>query len=322
MKIRLAKVYLFLILFACGCGYDNDTSEFLNGRMLFLGDSITHNGAYVSFIEHELRKTFPERDFDIIAIGLSSETASGLTEPDHAYRRPCVHDRIDSALAKIKPDVVSVCYGMNDGIYHPQSNDRFAAYKNGIVEIIEKIKARGARVILITPPPFDPHPIPHKVGDDQAEHYGYANPYYRYDLVLADYSAWLMTLHQPRLLKVDVNTAMTGYLAKERATNAAFCLSPDGVHPDSVGHLLMSRTFLGALGIPDDTTDVRLAAAQIQRTDLYQLIDQRRTVLGDAWRAEIGHTHRHQWEGLPVAEAERKALELRNRIHQLAVPAN
>ncbi len=110
-------------------------------RILFLGDSITHAGGYVAWIETQLRlqgvKPMPE----IINLGLSSETLSGLSEAGHPFPRPDVHERLDRALAKIKPDVVVACYGMNDGIYHPFSEERFRAYQEGVKRLIQKVHA-------------------------------------------------------------------------------------------------------------------------------------------------------------------------------------
>src|SRR5436190_1960350 len=60
--------------------------EFLPGvkRILFLGDSITHAGQYVDYFEAYLAVRFPDRQFEVINVGLSSETVSGLTEEGHA----------------------------------------------------------------------------------------------------------------------------------------------------------------------------------------------------------------------------------------------
>ena len=88
---------------------------------MFFGDSITQNGLYVSLIEYALKKANPEVDYDIISIGLSSETVSCLSEEDHPFPRPCLKDRIDRALKEVQPDIIVANYGMNDGIYHPPS---------------------------------------------------------------------------------------------------------------------------------------------------------------------------------------------------------
>src|SRR5215203_1563656 len=104
-------------------------------RVLVLGDSITHSGQYVEFIEAYFVTRFPDRHIEFINVGLPSETVSGLSEPGHAggqFPRPDLHERLDRVLEKTKPDTVIACYGMNDGIYLPFSAERFGAFTNGI----------------------------------------------------------------------------------------------------------------------------------------------------------------------------------------------
>ena len=56
-------------------------------RILFLGDSITHSGRYIAWIETQLRLQGLKPRPELINIGLSSETCSGLSEPDHPFPR-------------------------------------------------------------------------------------------------------------------------------------------------------------------------------------------------------------------------------------------
>src|SRR5690349_8417029 len=132
-------------------------------RVLFLGDSNTYAGHYVSYLDAYLRTRFPGQKFELINLGLPSETVSGLSEPDHPYPRPDVHERLDRALARTKPDVVVACYGMNDGIYYPFSEERFRKYQDGMRRLIDRVKASGAAVVLMTTPPFDPQPVRDKL---------------------------------------------------------------------------------------------------------------------------------------------------------------
>ncbi len=135
---------------------------------------------------------FPDQNFDIISIGLSSETASGLTEPGHPFPRPCIHERLKRAIHKIQPDLVIACYGMNDGIYYPQSEERFQAYKDGMNKLLNEIKSYGAELIILTPTVFDPVQCADKIQKENTTDYGFSHPYYLYDNVLTDYSDWIM----------------------------------------------------------------------------------------------------------------------------------
>src|SRR5438132_4669375 len=86
-------------------------------RVVFLGDSNTYAGKYIAYLDAYLCTRFPDKRFELINLGLPSETVTGLSEPDHPYPRPNIHDRVERALTLAKPDVVVICYGMNDGIY-------------------------------------------------------------------------------------------------------------------------------------------------------------------------------------------------------------
>jgi len=91
-------------------------------RIVFLGDSITHSGQYIVELENRLLELRSwKRGQSIINLGLPSETCCGLSEDAHPFPRPSVQSRIDDVLEKADPDVVVVCYGVNDGIYHPYS---------------------------------------------------------------------------------------------------------------------------------------------------------------------------------------------------------
>src|SRR5204863_4762376 len=128
---------------------------------VFLGDSITYSGQYVDDFETFLFLRFPARQFEVINVGLPSETVSGLSEDGHAggqFPRPDLHERLDRVLAKTKPDLIFACYGMNCGIYLPLDDARFQKYKDGIQWLRDKAKAAGANVIHVTPPTFDPGP--------------------------------------------------------------------------------------------------------------------------------------------------------------------
>ena len=115
-------------------------------RVVFLGDSITHAGQYVEFVEAWFRTRHPARAVEFLDIGLPSETVSGLSEDGHAggkFPRPDLHERLERVLAKSKPDLVVACYGMNCGIYLPFAEERFAKYRDGM-ERLRKACAKPA----------------------------------------------------------------------------------------------------------------------------------------------------------------------------------
>ncbi len=225
--------------------------------ILFLGDSITAGGGYVRQIGAELAKQNPANPPRVINHGRSSETTSDLSEAYHPGRRPCVLKRLDAELAQNNPQWVVACYGINDGIYHPFNEKRFAAYQAGIEALIKKAQAAGARVILLTAPPYA-HAGPFPEGADaaareeifnkanaaaeveaekDANKFGYRTPFPYYDEVMARYAKWLLTLDGRKdVWVVDVRGAMLPRVKEAHGR--------DPIHPNGIGHTIMAEAFL------------------------------------------------------------------------------
>lgn len=276
-------------------------------RILFLGDSITHAGGYIARIETQLRAQHVSPLPEIINLGLSSETCSGLSEPDHPFPRPDVHERLERALEKLKPDLVVACYGMNDGIYHPFSEERFAAYRAGIDRLIEKVHASGAKLILLTPPPFDPVPLRasgnlRPLGADQ---YAYFAMYEDYDSVLARYAAWILEQKDRVSMVIDLHGPITEQLAERRKSEPDFTVAPDGIHPNEDGHRWIASAILKAWGLKEE---IKVPG------DLLQAMARRNSLLHDAYLTEVGHLRPGVPVGLPVDQARAQAAEIDQQV--------
>ena len=319
--------YLFLFIIIAGLfgplanaavknSNDNDKIILEGKRVLYLGDSITQNGMYVSYAQYYLESMFPGKQFDIICIGLSAETASGLSEPNSAYRRPCVFERLDRALEKIKPEIVIACYGMNDGLYHPQSDERFKAYKDGIEKLVTKLKSINAQVILLTPTVFDPLPKKDIVQYENADEYGYRKPFYNYDNVLADYSNFIMNSNFDNVYEIDLHTPMKNYINEKRKSDSAFVFSPDGVHPSNLGHLFMAREFLKGIGIELEHVDLESELKRISSDSLFTLIANYRQTRSKGWLEYIGYTKSGKTvKSDEIGTTEKQINEFRDKIN-------
>ncbi len=294
-------------------------------RVVFVGDSITYAGEWVEFVEAYLRLQDTKATFDFINIGLPSETVSGLSEPGHAggsFPRPDLHERFDRALAKLKPDVLVACYGMNDGIYYPFGDERFAAFKNGMTKLREKAAAAGAKVIHVTPPTFDAVPI--KANTLPAGRDEYRQPYVGYNDVLDRYSEWLVSQRAQGWQVMDSHTPMNAFLASRRADDSRFRLAGDGVHASTQGHWLIAREFLRSLDVPDaalnaDSFELATLGAPTAPAVL-DLVKRKQRVLKDAWLNEVGHKRPGMAKGKPVADAEREAAELAEQLKSVKPP--
>lgn len=269
-------------------------------RILMLGDSITQRGTYVTFMDYFLQKSHPRLRFELYPLGLASETLSGLSEAGHAggkFPRPCLFERLDRALYRVNPDVVFACYGINDGIYQPLDEARFRAFREGVVKLLDACQAAGVRqVFLVTPPIFD---LKARPGEPD------------YDAVMAAYAAWQMQLRRPGLTVIDLHTAMR----KARdARSEPF--SPDKVHPDVDGHLLMARVILAGAGIsaPD------VGAKEVMADPLFAAIDELRRLRAARWMAHVGYTRERVVAPSPLGDAQEQAERLQAKVDALRRP--
>lgn len=278
-------------------------------RVVMLGDSITHSGEYIDFIDTYLTLRFPERRVEFLNLGLPSETVSGLSEEGHAggqFPRPVLEERLDRLLVKTKPDLVIACYGMNDGIYLPFDEARFQKFKEGMVSLHRKVTATGAKIIHATPPVFD---------EIKGGHPGYAD-------TLDRYSAWLLAQRSTGWDVVDLHGPMTRYLSEKRAGDPNYFLAADGIHPGEAGHWIMARSILSYLGAEDVSgfEDAKaMLAGHPRGEELLKLVRERQRMMRDAWMTDIGYKRPGLDVGLPMADAIGKAAGLDSRIHDLVM---
>lgn len=315
---RLAILFLFVLSLLPL----RAAEEFLPGakRIVFLGDSITYGGQYVDDFELYLFCRYPDRKFEVINVGLPSETVSGLSEDGHAggkFPRPGLHERLDRVLAKTKPNLIFACYGMNDGIYLPLDEERFGKYRDGILKLREKAAAAGAQVIHVTPPTFhhlNARPTPGPDGKAPASLLG------GYNEVLDHYAAWLIEQRRKGWRVIDIHGPMNAFIETQRKTNPDFVFAKDGVHANEAGHALMADELIAGLAPGDVTWWQKLRtdlATNPKGAELKKLIRQRGRLLCDAYLNDAGHLRPGMAKGLPVPEAEAKAAELEPKIRAM-----
>ncbi len=285
--------YFFLILLPC---YGNAQNSFKIPqevkRILFIGNSITYSGQYVSYVDAYLTLQYPDRDFEIINVGLPSETVSGLSEPDHAggkFPRPDLHERLERILSQVKPDLVLACYGMNDGIYLPFDEGRFQKYKEGIRWLNDQISGSGASMIHITPPIYD-----RRKGE------AYAN-------VLDIYADWLISNRYTHNWQViDLHWPMKKFLEDRRLEDDGFVLAKDGVHPNDTGHWIMAQQlllYLGETEVSKANGIGEVVSRFSQGKAVWKLVEERQKMMKDAWLTSIGHKRPGMNVGLSMEEA-------------------
>jgi len=292
-------------------------------RVVFVGDSITYFGGFVDDIEACVLMRDTNSAITFLNLGQSAEVVAGLSEQGRAgenYTRPDLHTRLAAVLEKTKPDFVIADYGMNDGIYQPFSEERFQKFKDGMEWLHETVLKSGAKIMHVTPSPFDPVSCKKPLTPDGA--HGYNGPFTNYDDTLGRYSGWLVAQRTNGWDVVDIHTPMNQFLAGQRKTNSNFTLTGDGVHPTAIGHWLMAREILVHWGAPAEIGRMNsvgpMLADNPHGDELLSLISQQEHILRDAWLTEADHLQPGHKVGLPLPEAEKQAAALDAQIRVLA----
>jgi len=269
-------------------------------RIVVLGDSITYGGGWmlplIAWLEADGSTA------DVINMGLSSETVSGLSEEGHAggkFPRPDLAERLDRVLRVARPDLVIACYGMNCGIYKPLDEARFAKFKEGMQRLHDAVEKSGAKIIHLTPPVYDQRP-------DKPGPAGTVD----YEAVLAEYSKWLLSKRADGWVVIDVHGPMKELLAAARAKDPAAVFAPDTVHPNESGYAAIARAVFRGLG--DETAAAAESPAEFAA--FLPEVKRRMEILRDAYLSAAGHLRPGVATGLPLGEAEEKARAITESI--------
>lgn len=251
-------------------------------RIVFLGDSITQAGDYAVDINCWL---LTQGDAGVVLkVGLSSESATDLTADEnldhkaiYGFPRPLLSHRLKRTLELTKPDLLFVCYGMNDGHAmqnNPAAPERYAA---AITTLRETALSSGVReVVFLTPPIHDPGP---GVTEDDP-----------HDRNLALFSEWLISKRKDGWKVVDLHGPMRRALDEARKKQPGFKFQKDGVHPQREGHWLMAREVLSqyfganVAGISSSEQFFPANGAEIRKE-----VDKAVRALQSAYLLKIGH---------------------------------
>lgn len=220
-------------------------APFVDGdRVLFLGDSITHNGYYLYYIEHFYATRFPDRTITFRNAGISGGKA------------PDSERRLAWDVAAWRPTHVLINLGMNDvGTSHytdatPEQRDAtteqmVVRYEDTMARILDALADMPTTVTVMVPTPYDQtgtHERLNAMGKNDA---------------IRRLGGWLETETARRgVALVDLNTPLLEINARMQATNpSATAISPDRVHPGTPGHLVMATEILRAQGMGNATDE-------------------------------------------------------------------
>lgn len=233
-NIRRTGIAIGIIcVFLCGCVSLNKRSLEINDVIVFLGDSITQEGVrpdgYVTLTSQVIAKTYPDLNISVIGAGISG------------HRVPNCQKRLDRDVLQKKPTIVVIYIGINDVWWW---NGRWGEgttiedFESGLHDMIERITAAGARVILCTPTVIGEKTDGTNEFDKMLEEY-------------SNISRKVARVTGSQLL--DLRKDFMAYLKEHNSDNVASgILTRDMVHLNKQGNIFLSHLVLEALNVPYD----------------------------------------------------------------------
>jgi lysophospholipase L1-like esterase len=208
---------------------------FLHPRdvVVFLGDSITENGRYIGYLEEYVHNYQRGYQVQFVNAGWGGDRVKfGQKEGGS----PGALGRVERDVLAHHPTVVVILLGMNDG----RSTDpgRLKEFRQGMEELIRRVR-RGstARIVLLSGTPYDTTRRP---GEDPALGENVSRFAQAVREIGQAHGVMVIDLHDPLLHLVRA--------CRERRPPIA--LIPDGVHPETPGHLAIASLILRAWHAP------------------------------------------------------------------------
>ena len=230
------KKLIFAILVLCLCrgfwGDEKAQDKLLikdGAHLAVVGDSITEQKIYSSYIELYLAVCTPQIKAKVFQFGWGGEQVTGFKS------------RMKNDLLLFQPDVVTLCYGMNDAKYSKYSEAQGNTFRKNLDSVVKYYKEAKVLVIVGSPGAVD------------TKYYKRGPEIYNETLkifaeiakqVAADNGVPFADIHGPMMDAMQK--------AKKELGEEYDVCGKDGVHPEANGHVIMAQAFLKALGFDGD----------------------------------------------------------------------
>jgi lysophospholipase L1-like esterase len=200
-----------------------------NDTVVFYGDSITEQNYYNQWVELYAVTRFPKMRVHFYGAGVGGDRVTG------GGGGP-IDERLTRDVFPLKPTVVTVMLGMNDGSYQAGTDAIQSVYTTGYAHLLDSIHehAPDARITLLGPSPFDDVTRPPRF---EGGYNGVMQHYADLDKDLAQkYSGTFIDLNAPVVSVLDKAQQLDPLVSK--------LLLPDRVHPDPLAHWVMAEALL------------------------------------------------------------------------------
>lgn len=220
--------FMFVALAAHAIAAANDFNPRKGDRIVWAGDSITHQCRYTQYVEDFLYTRYHDKTLSFFNAGIKGDSAKDLL------------DRFDEDLAFFDPDWATALLGMNDGRYGAYDEANFALYKRDMSRLLDRLESIGASTLVLSPSMFD-HRQYHLRNREDDFRFKRINPHPEYNAKLAFYGGWLRGVAEERgLAYADFWGTMNDLTSRFRREEETFTFLPDSIHPNPNGMAIMA----------------------------------------------------------------------------------
>ena len=132
-----------------------DPLRFADGdRVVLVGGTLIEREQKYGRWEEALHAANAPRTFTLRNLGWSGDTVAGESRGSFDPP-PKGYERLVAAVKAAKPTVIVVSYGVNESFAGEPGVDKFRA---GLAKLLDDIAPTKARVVLLSPVPFEPSP--------------------------------------------------------------------------------------------------------------------------------------------------------------------
>ena len=204
--------------------------------IVYFGDSITQFGAkpggYVSLVRETIDQAYPDKNINVIGAGIGGNKVTDLQK------------RVERDVLSHKPSIVVIYVGINDVWHwtkpHPVTKAKREGttaenYAAGLREIVDKVQASGATVILCTPSVISEKIAP-------------KDPNY---VLLEQYADIVRSVSREKGTHlIDLREKFVSYLTEHnKQGRSKGVLTFDTVHMNSAGNGFIAKHMLNALNV-------------------------------------------------------------------------
>ena len=232
-------------------------------RVVFLGDSITEQKLYTTYIEAYTLTRFPKLRITFWGRGWGGDTSwlrmrsfpdeKGLFAAEGDEQQKLIEGSVNESLNRdviaLKPTVVFINFGMNDHCDQAFREDIFNTYVRSQTHLARTLTKSGARVTLLTPQPLE-----NRSGDPSADPRNQA---------IRKFAAGLKEVATKEgTTFVNQFEPYMAIMKREHLLDVGACIGGgDEIHPGPAGHTLMASIILQQLNAPALVSSVDLEVA-------------------------------------------------------------